>query len=81
MSGLAVGNLLNAGLVGPPAPGSIFAYFAETPKGVSNWIAVYADVGVALVVSFLVASALFGFGRAARNEEVHRPEDEVIVGT
>jgi mannitol PTS system EIICBA or EIICB component len=80
MSGLAVGNLLGAGLVGPPAPGSIFAYIAETPRGVSNWIAVYADVGVALVVSFLVAGALFGFGKAARDEEAHRPEDEVIVG-
>jgi PTS system mannitol-specific IIC component len=81
MSGLFVGNLLNAGLVGPPAPGSIFAYFAETPKGFSNWIAVYADVGVALVVSFVVAGALMGFGRAARNEVMHRPEDEVVVGT
>jgi mannitol PTS system EIICBA or EIICB component len=81
MSGLAVGNLLGAGLVGPPAPGSIFAYIAETPRGVGNWIAVYADVGVALVVSFFVAGALFGFGKAARNEEAHRPEDEVIVGT
>jgi PTS system mannitol-specific IIC component len=81
MSGLAVGNLLNAGLVGPPAPGSIFAYFAETPKGFGNWIAVYADVSVALVVSFLVAGALMGFGRAARQEEMHRPEDEVLVGT
>jgi mannitol PTS system EIICBA or EIICB component len=81
MSGLAVGNALHAGLVAPPAPGSIFAYFAETPKGFGNWFAVYADVGVALVVSFLVASALFGFGRAARNEKAHLPEDEVIVGT
>jgi PTS system mannitol-specific IIC component len=81
MSGLAVGNALHAGLVAPPAPGSIFAYFAETPKGFGNWFAVYADVGVALAVSFLVASALFGFGRAARNEKVHRPEDEVLVGS
>jgi PTS system mannitol-specific IIC component len=81
MSGLFVGTLLHAGLVGQPAPGSIFAYFAETPKGFGNWFAVYADVGVALVVSFLVASALFGFGRAARNEKAHLPEDEVIVGT
>jgi PTS system mannitol-specific IIC component len=81
MSGLAVGNALHAGLVGPPAPGSIFAYIAETPRGLGNWIAVYADVGVALVVSFLVAGALMGFGRSARAEEAHRPEDEVLVGT
>jgi len=38
-------------------------------------------VSVALVVSFLVAGALMGFGRAARQEEMHRPEDEVLVGT
>jgi PTS system mannitol-specific IIC component len=81
MSGLFVGTLLHAGLVGPPAPGSIFAYFAETPRGVGNWVAVYADVATAAVVSFLVAGALFGYGRAARNEEAHLPEDEVLVGT
>jgi mannitol PTS system EIICBA or EIICB component len=81
MSGLFVGTLLHAGLVGPPAPGSIFAYFAETPRGVGNWVAVYADVATAAVVSFLVAGALFGFGRAARNEEAHLPEDEVLVGS
>jgi PTS system mannitol-specific IIC component len=81
MSGLFVGTLLHAGLVGPPAPGSIFAYFAETPRGVGNWIAVYADVATAAIVSFLVAGALFGYGRAARNEEAHLPEDEVLVGT
>jgi PTS system mannitol-specific IIC component len=81
MSGLFVGTLLHAGLVGPPAPGSIFAYFAETPRGVGNWVAVYADVATAAVVSFLVAGALFGFGRAARNEQAHLPEDEVLVGS
>jgi hypothetical protein len=42
---------------------------------------VYADVATAAVVSFLVAGTLFGFGRAARNEQAHLPEDEVLVGS
>ncbi len=81
MSGLFVGTVLHAGLVGPPAPGSIFAYFAETPRGVGNWVAVYADVATAAVVSFFVAAALLGFGRPANKEEAHLPEDEVLVGS
>jgi mannitol PTS system EIICBA or EIICB component len=81
MSGLAVGNALHAGLVGPPAPGSIFAYIAETPRGFGNWVAVYSDVVVAAGVSFIVAAALMGFGRAARNEEAHLPEEEVLIGS
>jgi PTS system mannitol-specific IIC component len=81
MSGLFVGTVLHAGLVGPPAPGSIFAYFAETPRGVGNWVAVYADVATAAVVSFFVAAALMGFGRAANKEDAHLPEDEVLVGS
>ena len=81
-SGLLVANLLNAGLVAPPAPGSIFAYFAETPRGFGNWFAVYADVLTAIVVSFFVNSALMKFGRGEpKDTAVHRPEDEVIVGT
>jgi PTS system mannitol-specific IIC component len=81
-SGLLVANILGAGLVAPPAPGSIFAYFAETPKGFGNWFSVYADVITAIVVSFAVNSALMKFGRGEpKDEVVHRPEDEVIVGT
>jgi PTS system mannitol-specific IIC component len=81
-SGLLVANILGAGLVGPPAPGSIFAYFAVTPKGFGNWFSVYADVITAIVVSFVVNSALMKFGRGEpKDNAVHRPEDEVIVGT
>jgi PTS system mannitol-specific IIC component len=77
-SGLLTGTILNAGLVAPASPGSIIAYLAVTPKG--GYFAVLSAVLVATVVSFMVASALFGFGRAARKEDLHRPEDEVLVG-
>jgi PTS system mannitol-specific IIC component len=79
-SGLLTGTILHAGLVAPPAPGSIFAYLAVTPKG--GYFPVLADVFVAFAVSFVVASLLMGFGRGeTADEPVHHPEDEVIVGT
>jgi PTS system mannitol-specific IIC component len=79
-SGLLTGTILHAGLVAPPAPGSIFAYLAVTPKG--GYFPVLADVFVAFAVSFVVASLLMGFGRGEpADEPVHHPEDEVIVGT
>lgn len=61
MSGVLVFQATNAGLVATPAPGSIFAYFAETPKG--GYFGVLAGVVIATGVSFAVASALLGFGR------------------
>jgi len=54
MSGVFTFTLFGAGLVAPPAPGSIIAYLAMTPKG--NYFAVFAGVAVAAVVTFLVAS-------------------------
>jgi len=77
-SGLLTASVLNAGLVAPPAPGSIFAYLIQTPKG--GYFAVLAAVVVAAGVSFAIASALMGFGRPYKDEELHRPEDEVLVG-
>jgi mannitol PTS system EIICBA or EIICB component len=80
MSGLATASVLNAGLVAPPAPGSIFAYLAETPKG--GYFPVLSAVVVAAGVSFAIASALMKFGHGEPKEEgVVRPEDAVIVGT
>lgn len=60
-TGIAVGLLFNAGLVAPAAPGSILAYIAVSPRG--GLLPVLASVGAAAVVSFVVASLLFGFGR------------------
>jgi mannitol-specific phosphotransferase system IIC component len=61
-SGLFIAVITGAGLVATPAPGSIFAYMAVTPK--DGYFGVLLDVAVASVVSFGVASALLGFGRS-----------------
>ncbi|GAA1256192.1 hypothetical protein GCM10009677_02900 [Sphaerisporangium rubeum] len=61
-SGVLVFMVTGAGLVATPAPGSIFAYLAVTPKG--GWFGVIAGILIAAAVSFVVASALLGFGRA-----------------
>ncbi|WP_334075680.1 PTS mannitol transporter subunit IICB [Paenibacillus sp. A14] len=58
-------QLLNAGLVGSPSPGSIFAYIAMAPKG--GLVPVLAGVVTATVVSFLLASLLLKTGK--QNEE------------
>ncbi|MDH2427269.1 PTS mannitol transporter subunit IICB [Sphaerisporangium sp. TRM90804] len=65
-SGVLVFMVTGAGLVAPPAPGSIFAYLAVTPRG--GWFGVLAGIIVAAAVSFVVASALLGFGRANGDE-------------
>ncbi|MFF3670463.1 mannitol-specific PTS transporter subunit IIC [Microtetraspora malaysiensis] len=61
-SGILTFLVTGAGLVATPSPGSIFAYMAVTPKG--GWFGVIAGIVVATAVSFAVAAALLGFGRA-----------------
>lgn len=53
-SGVFTFNLLGAGLVATPSPGSIFAVLAMTPKG--GFFAVISGVLVSALVSFLIAS-------------------------
>jgi PTS system mannitol-specific IIC component len=55
-SGLLTATIFQVGLIGPPAPGSIFAYIAMTPRG--NFVGVLLAVIVATAVSFLVASVI-----------------------
>lgn len=64
MSGLFVGNALGAGLVATPAPGSIFAYFAVTPRG--SHLAMILAVLTATAVSFFVAALLLKLGRGQK---------------
>ena len=66
-AGIGTFMITGAGLVATPAPGSIFAYAAETPKG--GWFGVFAGVIIAAGVSFAVGAALLGFGRFAKEEE------------
>jgi PTS system mannitol-specific IIC component len=53
-SGVFTFNVLGAGLVATPSPGSIFTVLAMTPKG--GYFAVLAGVIISTVVSFLIAS-------------------------
>lgn len=56
ISGTFIFQLLGAGLVAVPSPGSIFALMAMAPKG--GLFPVLAGVVVAAIVSFLVASLI-----------------------
>jgi PTS system mannitol-specific IIC component len=69
MAGVFTFLVLGAGLVATPSPGSIFAYFAVTPKG--GLFPVLAGVFVAAAVSFAVNSLIL--------KATVREEDEVIV--
>lgn len=55
-SGILTAQVMNAGLVAGPSPGSIFAYLLLTPRG--NYTGVIADVVVATLVSFAVNAFL-----------------------
>jgi PTS system mannitol-specific IIC component len=67
-SGIAIFQLFDVGLTGPAAPGSFIAFMGVTAKG--DYVGVILGIAVAAAVSFLVASALFGFGRNSNDEDV-----------
>ncbi len=69
-AGIATFQLTNAGLVASPSPGSIFAYFIQTPKGFGNYAGMISGVVVATAVSFIVGAMLLGFGRGSDDSEV-----------
>jgi PTS system mannitol-specific IIC component len=73
-AGILTFIVTGAGLVATPAPGSIFAYAAETPRG--GWFGVFAGVLIAAGVSFTVGAMLLGFGRFAEQEEAAEAEVE-----
>jgi PTS system mannitol-specific IIC component len=76
-AGVLTEIVTGAGLVATPSPGSIFAYFAETPRG--GYFAMLAGVFVAAGVSWFACSALMGFGVRERNNALVRPEDVVTL--
>ncbi|MDP4088715.1 MAG: PTS mannitol transporter subunit IICB [Bacillota bacterium] len=59
--------ITKAGLVGPPAPGSIFAEITMAPRG--GLLPVLAGVVVGAVVSFLIASFFVKRSKATADEE------------
>ena len=63
MAGLFVATITGAGLVGPPSPGSILAYFAVTPQG--GYVPMILTVLTAAGVSFIIAAALLKFGKGS----------------
>ncbi|WP_216216696.1 PTS mannitol transporter subunit IICB [Amycolatopsis aidingensis] len=77
MAGVATAMMTNSGLLATPAPGSVFAYLAVTPRG--GHLSVLLCIVVAAVVAFVFAAALLGFGRA-QNEAITTPEVTPAAG-
>ncbi|HEV2745031.1 MAG TPA: PTS mannitol transporter subunit IICB [Rubrobacter sp.] len=89
-SGLFTATIFNAGLLSTPAPGSIIAYIALTPRG--GFIGVMLAVLVATAVSFLVASVILrassdevdneeGLAAAAGQMETMKGKKSSVTGT
>lgn len=72
MSGTFTFQMLGAGLVASPSPGSIFAYFAMTPKG--GYVPMLAGVIVATIVSFVLASLLLKTVKKTDEDEMDLEE-------
>lgn len=60
-------SLMHAGLNGPPAPGSIIAFMAMTPR--ESMVISIAGVAIATAVSFLIASPIIKMSGAKNLEE------------
>ncbi|AKG74848.1 PTS mannitol-specific transporter subunit IIBC [Salinicoccus halodurans] len=60
-SGILTFSLLDFGLSGPPAPGSILAYIAMTPRG--EYLSMFLGIIAATLVSFIVASLILKFSK------------------
>ncbi|OLF05640.1 PTS mannitol transporter subunit IIBC [Actinophytocola xinjiangensis] len=71
MAGVGTAMITNSGLVSTPAPGSIFAYLAVTPRG--GHLSVLASIAVAAGVAFVVGAVLLRFGRGADADDAAPP--------
>ncbi|WP_260191708.1 PTS mannitol transporter subunit IICB [Actinophytocola gossypii] len=67
MAGVGTAMITNSGVVAAPAPGSIFAYLAVTPRG--GHLSVLLSIAVAAGVSFIVGAMLLKFGRGADDDD------------
>ncbi|KIL35116.1 PTS system mannitol-specific transporter subunit IIBC [Cohnella kolymensis] len=68
-------NVLGAGLVATPSPGSIFALIAMAPKG--GLLPVLAGVLTAAAASFLVASVMLKTSRKTEDEDLETATEKV----
>ena len=75
MSGVFTFGLLGAGLIAPPAPGSIFAYIVMAPRG--GLLPVLFGVLVSFVVSFLIASVLIKRSKEFSGQELSEAQSAV----
>jgi PTS system mannitol-specific IIC component len=66
VSGTFTFNILHAGLVAAPSPGSIFSYIAMTPKG--GFFPVMSGIIVAAAVSFFIATILLKTGKQSMDD-------------
>ncbi|NLF04566.1 MAG: PTS mannose transporter subunit IIA, partial [Actinomycetales bacterium] len=80
-TGVLTNVILGNGLVASPAPGSIFAYMAMTPRG--DHLLVLLSILLAAVASFFVAAVLMGFGRGEKAESAagNLTDAELSAGT
>lgn len=62
MAGVMTFSLLNAGLVAPASPGSIFAILAMTPR--DGYLGVLAGIVVATAVSFTISAVILKTAKA-----------------
>jgi mannitol PTS system EIICBA or EIICB component len=68
-------QLLGAGLVATPSPGSIFAYIAMSPKG--GLLPVLSGVLTAAIASFLVASVILKTSKNTADDDLETASDKV----
>lgn len=66
MTGIATFQLLDAGLVAGPLPGSIFSFLALTPRG--NFIGIIVGIAVSALASFLVTALILKAGKKTKEE-------------
>ncbi|MGH3760590.1 PTS mannitol transporter subunit IICB [Actinophytocola sp.] len=78
MAGVGTALITNSGLLATPAPGSIFAYLAVTPRG--GHLSVLLCIAIAAGVSFLVGAALLRFGHDGDVDEPAAPTADPADG-
>jgi PTS system mannitol-specific IIC component len=78
MAGVGTAMITNSGLVSTPAPGSIFAYMAVTPRG--GHVSVLLSIVVATAVSFAVAALLLGFGKSEGEQQAAPTAAQAVPG-
>jgi PTS system mannitol-specific IIC component len=76
-SGVLTFIVTGAGLVATPSPGSIFAYMAVTPRGAH--VGVLLGIVISAAVTLVVAGALLGFGKLAKDEALTAPDSDAAL--